>query len=205
MTERSPEPIDNEQQRRRKSRALHIARSLGFVGRVEYRHVYAPTGGAQYCRGIEQGSDLLWLIADAFERDASGDDFTLRSIIAHERGHQLLARHPRLSKLQRRMGEATEEFLASIIGAWICGDGTDRDMLIEKAAVDLLNAGMSAEDATRQTNTRWELLGEILWPEEKRYERFANNWPRQSSNPPHQRSMNTNAKWQLSLRGLRAN
>jgi len=115
--------------------------------------VYAPTGGAQHGRGIEQGSDLLWLSADAFERDASGDDFTLRSIIAHERGHQLLARYPRLSKLQRRMGEATEEFLASIIGAWICGDGTDRDML---------NAGMSAEDATRQTNTWWELLGEIL-------------------------------------------
>jgi hypothetical protein len=59
--------------------------------------VYAQTGGAQYGRGTVAGGDLLWLSAEAFERDADPDDFSLRAMIAHERGHQLLARHPRLA------------------------------------------------------------------------------------------------------------
>ena len=97
MSAHVPVPIPPAEVRRRRARAVRLARSLGFVGRVEYRHVYAPTGGAQYGRGVEADSDLLWLSAEAFERDAAGDDFSLRAIIAHERGHQVLARHPRFT------------------------------------------------------------------------------------------------------------
>jgi hypothetical protein len=75
-----------------------VARVLGFVGRVEYRHVYSQTGGAQYGRGTVEANDLLTVYAEAFERDANPEDFSLEAILAHERGHQLLARHPRLAK-----------------------------------------------------------------------------------------------------------
>lgn len=141
---------------------MRLARSLGFVGRVEYRHVYAPTGGAQYGHGSEAGSDLLWLSAEAFERDAAGNDFSLRAIIAHERGHQLLARHPRFETRMAGMPDAAEEMLASLIGAWLVGAGADRDMLVDKAAGDLLDAGVTAASAARQIE-RWRgLLGELL-------------------------------------------
>ena len=148
--------------RRRRLRAVRLARSLGFVGRVEYRHVYAPTGGAQYGRGVDAGSDLLWLSAEAFERDASGDDFSLRAIIAHERGHQVLARHPRFAGRMAGMPAAAEEMLASLIGARLVGAGADRDMLVDKAAADLLDAGATAVSAARQIERWWELLGELL-------------------------------------------
>jgi hypothetical protein len=141
---------------------MRLARSLGFVGRVEYRHVYAPTGGAQYGRGIEAGSDLLWLSAEAFEREVAGDDFSLRAIIAHERGHQVLARHPRFAGRMAGMPAAAEEMLASLIGAWLVGAGDDRDALVDKAAVDLLDAGATAQSAARQIERWWELLGELL-------------------------------------------
>src|SRR5437667_12001083 len=99
MASPSPQPIGPAEAGRRRSVALQLARALGFVGRVEYRHVYSQSGGAQYGRGAEAGADLLTVYADAFDRDADPDDFSLRAIIAHERGHQVLARHPRLSVL----------------------------------------------------------------------------------------------------------
>jgi hypothetical protein len=135
---------------------------LGFVGRVEYRHVYAQTGGAQYGSGVEADSDLLWLSAEAFERDAAGDDFSLRAIIAHERGHQVLARHARFAGRLIGRPAAAEEVLASLIGAWLVGAGADREMLIDKAAVDLLDAGVTAESAARQIERWWVLLGELI-------------------------------------------
>lgn len=71
------------------------------MGRVEYRHVYSQTGGAQYGRGTTAADDLLTVYAEAFERDADPEDFSLGAILAHERGHQLLARHPRIAKRVR--------------------------------------------------------------------------------------------------------
>lgn len=83
-------------------------------------------------------------------------------MIAHERGHQLLSRHPRLAAKQAGMSATVEEVLASLIGAWVVGPGAERDMLIDKAAADLLDAGATAEAVTRHIERWWELLGELL-------------------------------------------
>ena len=44
---------------------------------------------AQYARGSTAHEDLLTVYAEAFERDADPEDFSLEAILAHERGHQL--------------------------------------------------------------------------------------------------------------------
>src|SRR5688572_28363416 len=85
MTPDSPSPITHAQARRRRSRALRLARSVGFTGRVEYRHVYSQTGGVQYGRGAGATADLLTVYAEAFERDADPNDFSLLAMLAHER------------------------------------------------------------------------------------------------------------------------
>jgi hypothetical protein len=139
-----------------------IARDLGFVGRIEYRHVYSQTGGAQYGRGIAAEEDLLTVYAEAFERDADPEDFSLAAMIAHERGHQILARHPRIAKRVEGVSEASEEILASLLGAMICHDDTDRVTLFAKAAAELLDRGQSAEAANRQLQELWDLLEALL-------------------------------------------
>ena len=48
-----------------------IARRLGFIGRVEYRHVYSQAGGAQYGLAVSPEHDLLIVFAEAFERAAN--------------------------------------------------------------------------------------------------------------------------------------
>src|SRR5205085_5583882 len=107
----TPEPrsLTAAERRARQRRVARLARDLGFVGRIEYRHVYSQTGGAQYGRGAGADTDLLTVYAEAFDRDADPDDFSLLAIIAHERGHQLLARHPRLSGLLASASTAAEE------------------------------------------------------------------------------------------------
>ncbi len=136
---------------------------LGFVGRVEYRHVYSQTGGAQYGRGRTAEEDLLTVYAEAFERDAAAEDFSLEAILAHERGHQLLARHPRISKLAAgHISAASEEILASLLGAMICATERDGDALMAKATVELLDHGETLEVATRRLQELWDLLEAIL-------------------------------------------
>ena len=141
---------------------MRIARALGFVGRVEYRHVYSQSGGAQYGRGADAGSDLLTVYAEAFDRDADPDDFSLSAIIAHERGHQLLPRHPRLSVLLASASPAAEEALASLLGALVLEPGPDRDALLDKAAFEMLNRGATAEMAERVIANLWDQLGRLL-------------------------------------------
>ena len=158
----SPQPIGPTEFRRRRSAALRTARALGFVGRIEYRHVYSQSGGAQYGRGAEAGTDLLTVYAEAFDRDADPDDFSLSAIIAHERGHQLLARHPRLSVSLATVSLGAEEVLASLLGALVLKPGPDREALRQKAAFDLLHRGATAEAATRVIENLWELLGGLL-------------------------------------------
>jgi hypothetical protein len=136
---------------------------LGFVGHVEYRHVYSQTGGAQYGRGSTIEEDLLTVYAEAFERDADPEDFSLDAILAHERGHQLLARHPRIAKRVRgRVSPASEEILASLLGAMICTGEAERDALVAKAIVELLGHGESPEVATRRIQELWDVLEALL-------------------------------------------
>src|ERR1700730_5013760 len=119
MATASPGPLTPAERRARRNRSARIARQLGFVGSVEYRHVYSQTGGAQYGRGNTPEEDLLTVYAEAFERDADPDDFSLEAMIAHERGHQILAWHPRIANRVAGLSAVTEEILASLIGAMI--------------------------------------------------------------------------------------
>jgi hypothetical protein len=136
---------------------------MGFVGRIEYRHVHSQTGGAQYGQGSRAEEDLLTVYAEAFERDADPDDFSLRAILAHERGHQLLTRHTRIARrVGRRLSSGSEEILASLLGAMVCTTVADRDALIAKATVELLNHGETPEMAIRRLQQLWNLLEALL-------------------------------------------
>lgn len=162
MPTREPRPLTPGEQRARRRRAARIGQKLGFVGRIEYRHVYSQTGGAQYGRGSSPQADLLTVYAEAFERDADPEDFSLEAMIAHECGHQILARHPRIAKRVAGVSEASEEILASLLGAMICNEDTDRVALYAKATAELLDRGQSVEATTRQLQELWELLEALL-------------------------------------------
>jgi hypothetical protein len=157
-----PRPLSPEEQRARQRQAARVARQLGFVGRVEYRHIFSQTGGAQYGRGSSQEADLLTVYAEAFERDAHPEDFSLEAMIAHECGYQILARHPRIAKRVAGVSRASEEILASLLGAMICNSDTGRDSLYAKAAADLIDCGKSADAVTRQLQELWDLLEALL-------------------------------------------
>ena len=145
MASRSPLPLSSSQRQSRLDRVARIAQQLGFEGAVEYRHVYSSVGGAQYGRAATIEGDLLIVYAEAFERDAIPDEFSLTAIIAHERGHQLLARHPRIAKqVEGKISETGEEILASILGAILCGETADNENLMAKAAVPMIEAGENA-------------------------------------------------------------
>lgn len=133
------------------------------MGQVEYRHVYSQTGGAQYGLGTRANRDLLTVFAEAFERDADPNDFSLGAILAHERGHQIVARHSRISqKLAGRISAETEEIIASLLGAIISEDETDRDSLMGKAIVELITRGEAAGTAVQKLRELRDLLEELL-------------------------------------------
>jgi hypothetical protein len=150
MRAHAPRPISAAQFRLREVRIAQIAAAVGFIGKIEYRHVYSQTGGAQYGQGSTQPDDVLSVYAEAFERDENAEDFSLEAIIAHERGHQLLARHSRLAKRVAALPVAGEEILASLIGAILCRQEKDRVSLYAKAAAELVDHGQTREQATRQ-------------------------------------------------------
>jgi hypothetical protein len=83
-------------------------------------------------------------------------------MIAHERGHQLLARHPRIAKRVAGISEASEEILASLLGAMICDSDADRVALFAKAVAELLDHGQSVESANRQLQQLWDVLEALL-------------------------------------------
>jgi hypothetical protein len=140
-----------------------VAEQLGFVGSVEYRHVWSSSGGAQYGRGQKEHDDLLIVYAEAFAKDADPEEFSLTAILAHECGHQLLARHPRIaSRVAGRISDASEEILASLLGAMICPDPTDHNNLIAKAASVLVQYGDSTDAAFEKLQNLQDLFGKLL-------------------------------------------
>jgi hypothetical protein len=150
MPAEQPRPITPAEYRARSRRVKRIAKRLGFVGRVEYRHVSSTTGGAQYGVGATAPEDLLIVYAEAFRRDADPDDYSLEAIVAHERGHQVLCRHPRLqSLLADRLSEATEEILASVVGSLLAEMPRDREALVLKAVGEALVRGVEPPAAAR--------------------------------------------------------
>ncbi len=154
------EPITPDEQRRRSARCRRAARRLGFVGRVQYRHIPTLSGGAQYVPG--RAGDILIVYAEAFRRDADPADFSLRAILAHERGHQAVARDPRLAGRAAGLPLAAEEVLASLVGARLVRSRADREALVAKAAADLLAAGVEPAWAARLVGDLWGHLGELL-------------------------------------------
>jgi hypothetical protein len=159
----APRPLTAAERRARRERAARIARGLGFVGKIEYRHVYSQTGGAQYGRARVVAEDLLIVYAEAFDRDVDPDDFSLAAIVAHEVGHQLLARHPRISKIvEGRISLDSEEILASLLGGLICTSETDRQALVAKATAELLNHGEPLDIAMDKLQELWDLFEETL-------------------------------------------
>jgi hypothetical protein len=162
MATRSPRILSDSELLARQDRISVIADMLGFVGSFEYRHVYSQTGGAQYGRGSTEDDDLLIVYAEAFDRDADPEDYSLEAIIAHERGHQILTRHPRIAKRVVPESIVSEEILASLLGMLICQADKDREMLYGKAAFELLTRGQSAENVKRQLQNLCEALEALL-------------------------------------------
>ena len=94
----------------RRARQRRVAKLAGqSVSSVASCHVYSQSGGAQYGRGSTAGEDLLTVFAEAFERDADPEDFSLDAMIAHECGHQILARHARIAPRMAGVSEVSEE------------------------------------------------------------------------------------------------
>ena len=122
----------------------------------------SQSGGAQYGRGSDEVGDLLTVYAEAFERDANPADFSHKAMIAHERGHQMVARHPRLSRQLLGLSPAAEEVLASLLGAIILGPGSDRDALVAKALAEVLAGGTGSSDAMRLVEDLWNTLEGLI-------------------------------------------
>ena len=159
----APKLLTASQRRFRRNRVKRIARQLGFAGIVEYRHVYSPAGGAQYGRGRAESDDLLVVYAEAFDRDANPDDFSLMAILAHECGHQILARHPRIAKrVEGRISEASEEILASLLGSTLCDDEVDRETLMFKAVAEWTDHGESPDTAFKRLEELRNLFEALL-------------------------------------------
>lgn len=158
-----PDPISKADESARRRRVLRIAREQGFIGRVEYRHVYGHTGGGQYCHAPMSGQDVLLVFAEAFERDADPEDFSLESILAHERGHQLLLRHERITRtVPLDWSDASEEIVASLIGSIIVRAEADQHDLLMKAGFDAVSAGFDAEKVVEFLTELRALLEELL-------------------------------------------
>jgi predicted Zn-dependent protease len=163
MAESHPPPISRAQEKARHARVLQTARRLGFVGRVEYRHVYTQSGGAQYGLAVAPEHDLLLVSAEAFERDADSADFSLEAILAHERGHQLLARHQVLRRnLPREWSGVSEEIAASLLGSLLVDSTKDERNLLLKALFDAGQHGLKQDDATRLITELYAVLERLL-------------------------------------------
>ena len=136
---------------------------MGFVGRVEYRHVYSRSGGGQYVQGGSPDEDQLIAYAEAFEKDSDPEDYSLESIVAHERGHQILARHPRVASLVAgRISMIGEEVLASVIGALLSPTAADRHNLLSKAVFELVIRGEDKDVAERQIFNLRDILEQVI-------------------------------------------
>lgn len=135
--------ISRSELSRRQLLVQELASRLGFHGQVEYRHVFSQAGGAQFGLGPRPESDVLIVSAEAFLRDANPDDFSLNAILAHECGHQLVFRHPKLSRwLRGKVSPLSEEALASLIGSLLVSDVSDHNDLAMKAIYDVMNCGV---------------------------------------------------------------
>jgi hypothetical protein len=162
MTKPELPPLSAAQERIRQDRIEETAQELGFVGSIEYRHVYSRMGGAQYGQGRTLADDLLIVYAEAFERDVDPDEFSLTAILAHERGHQLVRRHPALTQtVAGKLSAVSEEIVAAVLGSILCEDATDQDSLKLQATALLVDCGEAPEVAVQRIQNLRTLLKEF--------------------------------------------
>jgi hypothetical protein len=158
-----PRPISALQRRARLERVRDLARRFGFVGTVNYLHVATDSGGAQYWIGPAAPDDFLVVYPEAFERDADPEDFSLEAMIAHECGHQMLVRDPRLRPvIQRFPGERFEHVLASIVGSLLVDDRQTAQMLVWKATVEVGQLRVSPEASKQLVERFRHLLRDLI-------------------------------------------
>ena len=149
-------PVSAAELLARQRRVSEIGGRFGFVGRFEYRHLRSQTGGAQFGLANAPAEDVLLVYAEAFERD-------LEAIIAHECGHQLLARHPPLRRnLPPAWSEASEEIVASLLGSLLVQNEKDQQDLVLKALFEAAERGMKPDRATPFIMELRALLEKIL-------------------------------------------
>jgi hypothetical protein len=163
MATPAPRSLTVVQRRVRLDRIARIAGQLGFAGSVEYRHVFSKSGGAQSGRGRTEEDDMLIVYAEAFDRDAKPDDFSLTAILAHERGHQLLARHPRIAKqVAGKIAAKSEEILAATLGSILCQERVDQENLELQAAAILADCGENSNVALERVRDLRKILEAML-------------------------------------------
>lgn len=143
MAPKCPKPISKAQLAKRAARVRSIAEQMGFLGRVEYQHLYSRTGGASFGLAAEEEDDLLTVYAEAFDKDEDPGEFSLEAMIAHERGHQMMYRHVKLKRLlPKSWTEPYEEIMASILGAILVESKRDAEDLLLKAYFESVELGM---------------------------------------------------------------
>ncbi len=163
MPEQSPRPLSAAEIRARQRRVLRIARRLGFVGRVEYRHVSTDSGGAQYGMGATAKEDLLIIYAKAFEADADPKEYSLEAIMAHERAHQILNRDPRFARPSlKTLSLGGEEIVASLVGSLLVDDEKDRRDLLMKALEEATRKGQDVNKVSAELKGLRGLLEKLL-------------------------------------------
>jgi hypothetical protein len=136
---------------------------MGFIGRVSYRHVYNDSGGGQYELGPRPEQDQLTVCAEAFDRDADPSEYSLAAIIAHERGHQIYCRDPRVKAiLAPKASPVLEEFAASIIGSLLIESIRDQRNLMYKACFEACNVGIPFPEAWQLCREYRQFLEEML-------------------------------------------
>jgi hypothetical protein len=163
MKERVPRSITIGEFQRRSRLVRRIARRMGFIGRVSYRHVYNDSGGGQYELGPLPEQDQLIVSAEAFERDADLSEYSLEAIIAHERGHQIYSRDPRVHAIfAPKATPVLEEFAASIIGSILVESTRDQRDLMYKACFEACNVGVPFAEAWQLCRECRQFLEEML-------------------------------------------
>ncbi len=163
MPDPQPSPISSAEMQRRKRAVKDLAEGMGFRGRVEYVHGLSQSGGAQFGLGATPASDRLTVTAEAFLRDENPNDFSLTAILAHECGHQIVARHATLKRwLRGELPIASEEVLASLIGSLLVSDVDDHNDLTMKAIYDVLSCGVDRSKAEKVILNLRSVLEAIL-------------------------------------------
>jgi hypothetical protein len=87
----------------------------------------------------------------------------LEAILAHERGHQLLVRHPRLARLvPKPMSLTTEEILSSLLGSLLVEHPKDKQDMMMKALAEAAQTGRDVNQLEAELEEIRTMMEKIL-------------------------------------------